>query len=871
MIAGCSAEKNTGTTRFFHGLTSRYNIYFNGNESFKAGVKKLETSYTEDYSGLLKIFEYSDPASLSVCAADMERAVQKASKVISLKSITAKPETKDNSLPSEKDEEFMNRKEYNEWVDDSYLLMGKARVYKGDFELAKATFSYNLTSSVDKEILTESTIWLARVYNETGNYNESFRILNELTPESMLSEQKALFYTTLSDLFMKQKRYEEAIDPLEKSLNYVSGKRAQYRLTYLLAQLYERKGDGNRATGYYKDVIKMNPPYDVEFNARISIAGIFDQNSDNPESIKKELIKMLKDSKNKEFLDQVYYALGNIYLKEGDEKEAIYNFKESAAANKGNRNQQAKTFLALADHYFGIPDYVNSGKYYDSAVFIIDAKYPDYQTIRAISRSLNELISRIEIIQREDSLQKVAKMNPEERNKLISGIIEQVNRDQQNQTGQNRNADMYNMGQYYENERRFQNNIEQEGRWYFYNQAALAFGRTEFRRRWGDRKLEDNWRRLNKARVASGQQIVEQPEINQAGKDTVNPVADKKGAEYYLRDLPLNDSLIAISNGKIAQALLESGKIYHENFHDNAKALESFTGIQERFPGSPIEPENLYNIYMVYTEDGDPKASTYKQRLIEKYPDNDFTRIITDPDYYRKKQESQKEAEKFYESAYRAYTEENFIGAISICDTSLVRFPKHDLTPKFMLLRSFAFAHTSDERTFKEELGKIVKLWPDTPESNRAQEIIAYLNKEIPQLQVEEDKQIAKEIYSDEKESPHSFILVIKNPQFNINQATFDVISYNIDNYTNNNYRTQASLVDDKYIMLTVSGFQKLQDAMDYYNSFKTEIIVRNPSRSQMITFIIGKSNLEALIKDKNPDRYMIFFTEKYLIGDIKK
>jgi len=155
-------------------------------------------------------------------------------------------------------------------------------------------------------------------------------------------------------------------------------------------------------------------------------------------------------------------------------------------------------------------------------------------------------------------------------------------------------------------------------------------------------------------------------------------------------------------------------------------------------------------------------------------------------------------------------------------------------------------------------------------ESQRASEIIAYLNKEIPQLQIEEDTRIAQEIYFDEKDSPHTFVLIILNPKFNFNQASFDVISYNIDNYTNNNYRTQGSLVDDKYIMLTVSGFARMEEAMDYYNSFRKELIVRNPSSSPMMTFIIGRQNLEAFVKDKNPDRYMIFFREKYL-NEIKR
>lgn len=868
----CSVEKNTRTTRFYQGLTSRYNIYFNGNESFKAGVEKVDAGYRDDYSDLLKIFEYSDPATVSMCSADMERAIQKASKVISLKSITVKPETKGKSLPSVKDEEFLNRKEYNEWVDNCYLLMGKARLYKHDFDLAKSTLSYNISSSSDDEIKTESTIWLARIYNETGNFNESSRILNELDlSKNSTKYLMGLYFTTMADLFIKQKRYSEAVEPLSRSLKSIPGKRNKYRLTYLLAQLYEKTGDGKRATMLYRDVVKMNPPYEVEFNARINIAGVFDLNSGNPERIRRELEKMLRNSKNKEFRDQIYYALGNLFKKEGKEKEAVEYFRKSVASGTMNQNQKGKSFLALAEYFYSKPDYMNSGKYYDSTILFLDQKYPDYQAIKSKSLNLNSLLEQLTVIQREDSLQRVAMMSTDERNSFIAAIIEKVKLEETTNKSRGRYSDMYNLGQYYENERRFQANIDQEGKWYFYNQSAMTFGRTEFRRRWGDRKLEDNWRRSNKSKVTQSQESGKADENGQTKTDTLSSATDNKKPEFYLKDLPVNDSLLAISNDRIANAYLEAGKIYNEKFRDKPKAIESFESLIKRFPDNDLEPETLYNIYQVFKEENDTRSEVYRQKLVEKYPENDFTRSITDPDYYNRKLEDLRQVEKLYQEAYNAYKGEDFKAAIAICDNAVSRYPRHELAPKFLLLKAYCTARVSDERTFREELTRLIKLWPDTPETVKASEIIAYLNKEIPELKVEEDKQIAREIYIEEKDSPHVFALIILNPGFNINQATFDVISYNIDNFTDKNFRTGGILVDNKYIMITVSGFADMQAAMDYYKAFNLDQIVRNGSGTDMMTFIIGKSNMDALNKDKNPERYMLFFNEKYLGEEVKK
>ncbi len=872
VLYGCSVEKNTGTTRFYQGLTSRYNIYFNGNESFKAGVAKVNAGYRDDFSELLRLFEYSDPSTASMCSADMQRAIQKASKVISLKSITAKPKTKKNAVPNEKEDAFLNRKEYNDWVDDCYLLMGKARLYTRDYEQAKSTLDYNLSTSVDNKTKNETTIWLARIYNETGNYNESLRILNELNLSKDFSgELLGLFYTTLADLYIKQKKYQEAVDPLEKSLTYISGKRNKYRLTYLAAQLYEKTANSKMATKHYQEVVKMNPPYEVEFNARINLAGVFDVATGNPEFIKRELEKMLRDSKNKEFRDQIYFALGNLAKREGKEADAIIYYKKSAAASTQNLNQKGKSYLALAQYYYSKPDYMNAGKYYDSTVYSIDPKYPDYVLIKAKSQNLNALVQQLTIIQREDSLQHVAKLTEPERNSLIASIIEKVKKDETSAKPGDNNADRYNMGQYYENQRRFEGNISQEGKWYFYNQSAMTFGRTEFRRRWGDRKLEDNWRRSNKSRITTSQVSGNVDENNQTKKDTSAAANDKKNPLFYMRNLPMNDSLVSISNGKIANAYLEAGKIYNERISDKPKAVESFETLLKRFPGSDIEPEAIYYTFIVLKEENNLKSETYRQRLLEKYPNNEFARILSDPDYYKNKIEDLKKTEILYEEAYGAYSAENFTGAITLCDTALKIYSKHELAPKFLLLRAYCIGKTSDERKFKEELASLIKLWPRTPESQKASDIIAFLNQKIPELKVEEDKQIASEIYVTDSLSQHSFALIIMNSAFNMNQAVFDVISYNIDNYVNKNYRTEGSLVDDKYIMITVSGFPDIPAAREYYKSFQTEKIVRNSSASPTMTFIIGKTNLETLGRDKNPERYRLFFNEKYLGEESRK
>ncbi len=867
VLTNCSVEKNTSTTRFYQGLTARYNIYFNGYESFKAGLVKINNGYRDDFAEPLNVFEFSDPATVPLCSSDMEKAIQKASKLISLKSITTKPEFKNKRDLSDTEKALLEQKEFNDWVDDSYFLIGKARFYKHEFNEAASVFNFCIAEANDTEIKVESSIWLARISNETANYTVAQRLLKEIEITSSSSRAlKTMYYSTMADMFIKQKRYAEAVDPLMESIKYFSGKRQKYRLTYLLAQVYERLSEVDKATSYYRAVVKMNPPYDVEFNARINIAGVFDLNSGNSQEMTRELEKMLKDVKNKDFQDQIYYALGNLKMKEGKENEALDSYKKSASSRSSNVNQKGKSYLALAEYYFKKSDYMNAGKFYDSTVFFLDQKYPDYRELRTKSQNLDALVKELNVIQTEDSLQKVAAMPQAQRDTYIAGIIADIVK-AESEGKRSEYADRYNIGQYYENERRFEDNINQEGKWYFYNQAALTFGRTEFRRRWGDRKLEDNWRRTNKMKVNVQQSVSGQEEPGQKRPDTTKAANDYKKPEFYLKNLPLNDTMVAVSNQKIANAYFNSGKIFFEKIADSQSSVKSYESLMSRFPDHELIPETLYDLYGVNKDVNNQKSETYRQRLLEKYPESEFAKILSDPEYYSKKIASMKLVESLYQDAYNAYSSENFNGAISICNNILKNHPQNDLAPKAMLLRAYSTARISDERALKQELDSLSKTWPDSPEGKKAADLIAYLNQKLPELKIEEDKEIAKELYVSDTTTVHIFALIILDPAFNLNQASFDVISHNIDNFTDNNYKTEGLLVNNSYVMITVSGFENNKEAWNYFNTFNPDKIIRNISSSEYMSFLINNGNLKALERDKNPERYNIFFKEKYPHG----
>ncbi|MFO7851377.1 MAG: tetratricopeptide repeat protein [Bacteroidota bacterium] len=861
MTFSCSVEKNTNLSRFYHNLTSNYNIYFNASEAYMSGVERIKNAYKDDYAILIPLFEYSDENAARAGIGEMDRVIQKTSKLISLHSMTARPEMDNDGPVNEREQEFYDRKEYNNWVDDSYLLMGKAQLHKHELNDARVTLLHNIRETHDEEMKAISTIWLARTYIEMANYTEANRLLTEMNTGVLDDSNMADYYLTFADMYIRQNQYERAIDPLTEALDNISGKKNKNRPAYILARLYEETGNSEQAIKYYKEVTRLNPPYDMEFNARISQAGVFDVERGNVEDLKKELNKLLRDSKNKEYRDQIYFALGNLSMREGNVDEAVEYYHESVAASTANSNQKGRSYLMLAEHYFEKPDYHKSRMYYDSAVVFLDKDYPGYDEYHTKSVNLDELTNYLDIITTQDSLQYVASLSPSEIDNIINGIIRKI--EEEERQASRALDDRYNMGQFYENQRRFRERTDGSGQWYFYNQSSLTFGRTEFRNRWGDRELEDHWRRRNKSKTGSIRSPME--DSVEEEENNLEPESDIKSKEFYLKNLPTSDSLIEVSDQMIAEALYNSARLYHEKFDDIEEANQSYTEFINRFPDHYRVPHALYNLYRVNKDADIQLANSSRQRLIEKYPDSEYAKLLSDPDYLETRMKEANRAEEVYNEAFGEWEKGNTQRVIDICTDAEDEFPDSELLPKFMLLKTYALAPSVNEKTLKENLLLITSRYPDSEEAARASEMIAFINKKVPALKEEEEIKIAVQLYDTLDAPPYRFIIIFKETSLDMNRMAFDIINYNIDNYTNENYNTRGELIDDKYIQITVGTFEDISSAMEYYNNFNPSEILTNVVEGEVLTFIISSPNYDSFISDKDADRYYLFFRENYL------
>lgn len=863
ILAGCSAEKNTGASRFYNSLISKYNIWFNGNEAYKAGVKKVRESHRDDYSDLLPVFEYSAPESARAASSDMERAVQKASKVIALHSITARPEEKSRRNESDRSGEFNNRREFNEWVDDSYLLMGKAQFYLKNFMAARSSLSFAISITTDQDLVSEAGIWMARIQAEEGNFGEAARLLQGISePESLTRSLKAMYYSTQADIALRQKRYTDAVASLTSATEYAGDNGTKVRLTYLLAQVCRAAGDNNLSTVYFRQVMRMNPPYDLEFNAGINLAGVTDISHGDTQDLLKSLRKMLRDSRNKDYLDQIYFALGELEQRMGNTDEALKLWSQAAAASTVNTRQRARSYLALAGHYYQQPDYLKSWQYYDSASYLIDNRFPGYDLISRRTSDLKEYAGFHTVVVTEDSLRRVASMSAAERDALIAGLIKSA---EQEMTGQGTGdgGDRYNMGQYYENEQRSRTAISAEGGWYFYNQSALTFGRTEFRRRWGDRRLEDNWRRANKARSAFAPGTQHEGEAQNENGDSAG-VAPERTREYYLRNLPLTDSLLTVSVKRSAEALLGEGKILASRLNDTLSAATSLEEASSTGTDESIRAEALFELYRLLRISDPARADRRRAELLLQYPGSEYALILSDPDYANRHLEIAARATRSYEAAYQAFTGERYAETQVLCAEAVRLYPEDELLPRFMLLDAMASGALEGELVYKAKLDSLIAKYPATPEGKRAAEITDFLKKEKPEIRIAEDTRIAEEIYRTDTVQPHYVIIVASNPRANMNQIVFDIINYNLDNHAESNYRTEGAAIDAGYLLITVGPFETAAMANSWTKTFNPGQNIREAATAGLKILIISRDNLQKFREDKNFDRYAIFHSKVY-------
>lgn len=875
VLTGCSTSKNTLPNRVFHNVTCKYNVYWNGNQAMKEAEKAYAKLSKDNYTATLPIYNYPDKSELGPCLSHLDRTIEKSSKAIHKHSMLIKG------------------KEYVKTIDDAYFLMAKSYFYKQDYVQAQRVLNYIAHTYPKSNIRNEAEVLLARAQIRQGYYSsadellETIRYMNEKKNKKkfavIFNAAKAEYHLTAPDGDV-----QEAIDYIGNALDNKPKKEFRTRLQLILGELYENLGQQAEAQKNFKAVIKKSDNYEMTFCAQMHLAANYDGSESNRNAITKQLNKMLDDKKNENYRDQIYYALSEIARIDEDQDLRIDYLAKSVAASTENNYQKTFSSIALADLYFEQNDYREAQHYYDTAMMSIPKNYPNYEQIQKKTNVLKDLVDKLDEIDLQDSLLRIANLPEAQRNAWVRKMIADYTEAERKAAAEEaeRMLAMQNAASY----TNINNNMNSSnGKWYFYNQSLVTAGQQDFYRRFGNRKLEDNWFISNKTQISfDDMALMNDPSL---AKDTVeydedgNPIAtretDPTKEAYYLQDLPLTPGAKDTANAIIAKDLYETGFMYQDLLNDTKRACASFESLLQRYPKSEYALPAIFMLYTLYHNTGDSQAESFKNILLTQYPETDYAKLIQDPDYYNKLAAKEKVLETQYAQTYEDFQNKRWSTVVASADEAIPNCTDVTLKSQYAYLRAVAAGQVYNQDTLIVGLTKIVTNYGKQPVADLARFYLSnftpeQIQKSLGVEKLENKEEILQDVIpTPKKESvfefnandQHYVVLLVKTAEMPLQTAKQELSVFNNSYFSLKKLTVSSFLIDNKRQMITVSKFDNKDDAMDYYHILMKNEAFEAEIESGIIEVYAMSANNYTSFYNKRESRkdYPEFFKDNYL------
>lgn len=975
MIESCVAVKSSskelsGLGKAYHNTTAHYNGYFNADEILATTMLSMEQEYKDNYTQILPVYAYMGIDNPKAAAPVLDEAVKKVTKVAALH-----PKS--------------------DWVDDCYLLAGKAHFLKQDFETAEQTLRYltaefspekaklkkavaqNVRSGSstrapmvgsDGQVLTakerekvrekakkekeklakdvakarkkynadvararkqgkplpakpeilnrtktgtstagattkspeqiqkekarkeaeeakrekdylkkkpayyEGVLWLARTLIERENEDLAFRTLTELendpnTPNVVRAQLAPL----LGHFYIKKKQYEEAVKPLEEAVERADDSKIKARYNYILAQLHQRAGRWNEAYSGFEKVASSSVNYEMQFNARLNMA----QNSwlsgkGSAESATAQLEKMLKDAKNQEYRDRVYYALANVALKNNNKPKAIEYLTLSVRSAGNNPAQVTESYYTLAQLYFDEEKFIQTKNYLDSTLTIMDKKDDRLKSATILRDNLVDIAKNLSTIQLQDSLLTLSALSDAELKKRAAKI--KKDKDEQRLRA-------------LENSKVPENNIPNPGAitgrpliagtqastFWAYDEKEVKQGKREFQRNWGERPLEDNWRRSEK-RGGSNEIVIEDPtNANKPAASPGDPGEDEDDVKIYLGPVPRNEAERRSAEVKVIDAMYKLGVLYYDKLENFDKTVKTLEGLNTRFGRHNFELNSWYYLYLAHRKlNHAEQAQAYYDKIVGGYPTSTFARILQDPNYAAEFLNEERKVNVYYDEAYAAFKKGNYQDAFKMCLDSKVRFgAENKLASRFALLAALCTGNLQGADAYKSALNEVIARYPTSDEQKRAKEILRLLGGAGAQLPGDQERTDEETVRFRPDENAIHFILVALDNNANLDNAKNKISDYNrnfhkLDKIT----ITNLAVGDDektRKLLVILRRFENKGAAMKYYDGvMKNRAQFMDASVNYQL-LPISMDNYRSVLRDKTLDGYAEFFEANYL------
>ena len=721
----CSVKKDTVISRNFQAITTKYNVLFNGKEAFKKGIEDINNNYKDDWFKRLPIepivFE-EDKIVLASFKNNGPGAGFRGNEDEEKKELTTFERAEEKAVKAiQRHGMNINGFERNRQVDDAYLLLGKSRYYTQRFIPAIEAFNYVIANYPQADLITETKIWRAKA--NTRNDNEEIAIeamklllfVRDSLEANLPDKIKEQAHTALAMAYVKTDSLQNAKKHLQYATRTLKNRDQAARNLFVLGQMYSDENKKDSASYVFEKLANFKKaPYKYKIHANIELAKNFSKDS-IATTLLERFQKLIKNRDNRPYLDELYYQVAVLHQNNDSIQLALGNYNNSLRAKNGSDKQRTFTYEKLGNLYFKDAEYQFASAYYDSVLQVsTDSLDIRIRRVKRKHRNLASLIKFEEVVTVNDSIVRIASLSKDEQKLFFEDYIEKLKKADEDVAQLKLNQLAFgNLGGGLPD--------ANKGKWYFYNSQSLSFGKTQFQKIWGSRKLEDDWRWSEKATIG-GNAVKDAPQVKMVNL--------KYDLETYLSAIPVEKETIDSLKIDRNQALYELGLIYKEQFKNQNLAklrLERLNTLQPK--EELILPIN-WHLYQIYNNLGDVEnAEKHKNVILTKYADTKFAQVILNPNTITEEEVAISEVEKGYKEMYYLYKENKFEEVISKINEFVATIPNSSLVPKFELLKAYAIGKYQDTQAYKVALDFVAVSYGSTEEGQKAKAILEQLKK----------------------------------------------------------------------------------------------------------------------------------------------
>ena len=867
VLAGCTTQRDGRFYRAYHNTTSRFNGFHFARLAMEEADQKLAETQEENWDEVIPLFLYGTEDQAEFLYPLMERAIEKCSRVVDRHAMT----------PPRSLQKDFKRPQLNRWIDDNYTLIGKGHFYKGDLSKAEEVFKYLQRVHKEPDSQVAAGSWLARTYMAMGNMPKANSALLKAVGERDASDElRADAFMVQAEFHLTQSNTEEAMRSLERAIPMIKPKRDRARPMFVLAQLKREYGSNREAIEMFEQVVKLKTPYEMEFQARMQQAQAFDRRRGDSEEIKALFFDMIEDDKNEAYRDQIYYALAQIELEELNRELGMDYLRDALAEDSGNRRPRMKSFLALADLHLEDREYELAQAYYDSTLSNMNEDHPRYAEVRNNAKSLTELVEQLTIVLRNDSLRELCDLDEDARYARMEDIIEGLRLAQEAAE---------------EEAERIAEEARQESlagpgsatAFWPYNPRLREAGQSNFLDLWGDRALEDNWRRSRK--MASGFAAIEDAAQDVSSVDLLGSGGELPTPEALLEALPCSEEQRDQADVQTATAVYQSGVIYKEKLEDTDNAIEAWVDLIDRYDESEEHPLAHYQLYRTYsfleeTENyQNPFCSTcnsqyWADQISLLYPDSEWAKLVEDPDFVDFEEQRRIDELAAYEQhLIRYYAQKDYQDLLSEINVLLDTVPDHTQECRYRFLRAQCIGWLDGRArgrvNYIEALKEVVASCDSTEQGLAASEILSGLG--LNEKKPEKEKDAVPSLpdfgnFSDKPVLEHYLGVIIPVKEGGADKTKADLADFNRQFFASAKLKVTSNLLDRENQLVLVKNFPRKDRALDYFKLLTSNReAMMDLNTSGFDIFVIHTENYVELFKGKDIEGYMQFFEQSYL------